>query len=84
MIVYSVVTIVTCGKGAGMNYYNAPGQMDLSDRMAIEVGLTRKDSFRKIAQVLRRDPQTVEVQVGLEPKETDHNRQMVCEQQDLQ
>ena len=46
-----------------MNYYNSPGQMDLSDRMAIEVGLTRKDSFRKIAQVLRRHPTTIAKEV---------------------
>ena len=37
--------------------------MDLSDRIAIEVGITRKDSFRKIAQLLRRHPTTIAKEV---------------------
>ena len=31
-----------------MNYYNASGQMDLSDRIAIETGICIGESFKKI------------------------------------
>ena len=37
-----------------MNYYNASGQMDLSDRIAIETGICIGESFKKIAKRLRR------------------------------
>lgn len=30
-----------------MNYYNASGQMDLSDRIAIETGICIGESFKK-------------------------------------
>ena len=33
-----------------MNYYRNGGQMDLTDRVAIETGLCRGESFKKIAQ----------------------------------
>ena len=42
-----------------MNYYNASGQMDLSDRIAIETGICSKESFKKIAKRLRRQPSTI-------------------------
>ena len=31
-----------------MTYYKKEGQMDLSDRIAIETGISSKDSFKKI------------------------------------
>ena len=34
-----------------MNYYSPGGQMDLSDRIAIETGICNKDSFKKIAKL---------------------------------
>ena len=42
-----------------MNYCSASGQMDLSDRIAIETGICTNESFKKIAQRLRRHPSTV-------------------------
>ncbi len=42
-----------------MNYYSPGGQMDLSDRIAIETGICNKDSFKKIARLLRRHPSTI-------------------------
>lgn len=42
-----------------MKYYTLSGQMDLSDRMAIEVGLSRGDSFKQIAKKIHRHPSTV-------------------------
>ena len=42
-----------------MNYYSPGGQMDLSDRIAIETGICNKDSFKKIARLLRRHPTTI-------------------------
>ena len=35
-----------------MAYYKKGGQMDLSDRIAIETGICNKDSFKKIAKQL--------------------------------
>ena len=32
-----------------MSYYKCFGQMDLTDRLAIETGLCRGDSFKRIA-----------------------------------
>ena len=43
-----------------MNYYNASGQMDLSDRIAIETGICIGESFKKIAKRLRRHPSIYE------------------------
>jgi IS30 family transposase len=40
-------------------YYYGKGQMDLSDRIAIEVGINRRDSFKKIAELLGRHPSTI-------------------------
>ena len=42
-----------------MNYYDASGQMDLSDRIAIETGICIGESFKKIAKRLRRHPSTI-------------------------
>ena len=42
-----------------MNYYKKNGQMDLSDRLAIETGICRKDSLKKIAKMLDRHPSTI-------------------------
>lgn len=51
------------GKDAGMKYKKvygkASGQMDLSDRIAIEAGICRKDSFKSIAKMLGRHPSTI-------------------------
>ena len=42
-----------------INYYNASGQMNLTDRIAIEVGLGRGESFKKIGERIRRHPSTL-------------------------
>lgn len=42
-----------------MNYYKTKGQMDLSDRLAIETGIHNKDSLKKIAKLISRHPSTV-------------------------
>ena len=41
------------------NYYKTNGQMDLTDRLAIETGLCRGESFKKIAKTIHRHPSTV-------------------------
>ena len=51
---YWLYRLLSAGKGADMNYYNASGQMDLSDRIAIETGICIGESFKKIAKRLRR------------------------------
>ena len=40
-------------------YYKRSGQMDLTDRVAIETGLCRGESFKKIAKQIGRHPSTV-------------------------
>ncbi len=42
-----------------MLYYNKQPQMTLSDRLAIEVGIKRKESFKAIAKRLNRHPSTI-------------------------
>ena len=42
-----------------MNYYRKDGQMNLSDRIAIETGISSKESFKKIAKLLDRHPSTI-------------------------
>ena len=42
-----------------MKYYVTSKQMDLSDRIAIETGLCRGESFKKIAKMLKRHPSTI-------------------------
>lgn len=42
-----------------MGYYYTSGQMDFSDRIAIEAGICKGDSFKKIAELLRRHPSTI-------------------------
>lgn len=42
-----------------MAYYKKGGQMDLSDRIAIETGICNKDSFKKITKLLQRHPSTI-------------------------
>ena len=42
-----------------MRYYKRSGQMDLTDRVAIETGLCRGESFREIAKRIKRHPSTV-------------------------
>ena len=39
--------------------YNRKGQMNLSDRIAIETGICRGDSFKKTAKRIHRHPSTV-------------------------
>ena len=46
-----------------MNYYRRSGQMDLTDRVAIETGLCRGESFKQIAKRIRRHPSTVSHEV---------------------
>ena len=53
------ISITICQKGADMNYYKTKGQMDLSDRLAIETGIHNKDSLKKIAKLISRHPSTV-------------------------
>jgi len=42
-----------------MNYYRRRGQIDLTDRLAIETGLCRGESFKRIAKTIGRHPSTV-------------------------
>ena len=42
-----------------MAYYKKEGQMALSDRIAIETGISNKDSFKKIGKLLYRHPSTI-------------------------
>lgn len=42
-----------------MSYYRRNGQMDLTDRVAIETGLCRGESFKRIAKRIGRHPTTV-------------------------
>lgn len=42
-----------------MAYYKKEGQMDLSDRIAIETGISNKDSFKKMGKLLQRHPSTI-------------------------
>ena len=53
------ISIAICQEGADMAYYKKGGQMDLSDRIAIETGICNKDSFKKIAKLLQRHPSTI-------------------------
>ena len=53
------ISIAICQEGADMAYYKKEGQMDLSDRIAIETGISNKDSFKKIGKLLRRHPSTI-------------------------
>ena len=55
-----------------MNYYKRSGQMDLTDRVAIETGLCRGESFKKIAKKIGRHPSTVSHEV-LENRTFIHN-----------
>ena len=42
-----------------MRKYYVSGQMDLSDRIAIETGICSKESFKKIAKRTGRHPSTI-------------------------
>lgn len=53
-----VISITICWERSRY-YYNASGQMDLSDRIAIETGICIGESFKKIAKGLRRHPSTI-------------------------
>ena len=44
-------------------YYYRNGQLDLSDRIAIETGICRGESFKKIARRIHRHPTTVSHEV---------------------
>ena len=46
-----------------MNHYYKTGQLDMSDRIAIETGICRGDSFSKIARRIKRHPTTVSHEV---------------------
>lgn len=53
------ISIAICQEGADMAYYKKEGQMDLSDRIAIETGISNKDSFKKMGKLLQRHPSTI-------------------------
>ena len=61
IIVIILLLITICGIGADMEkYYDYNnGQMTLTDRVAIEVGLARGDTFGKIARTIKRHPATI-------------------------
>ena len=61
LIEFSVITV--CRIGADMTNYRGFGQLDLSERLAIEVGLSRGESFKRIAKTIRRHPSTVSHEV---------------------
>ncbi len=44
-------------------FYKTSGQIDLTDRLAIETGLCRGESFQKIADTIHRHPSTVSHEV---------------------
>ena len=44
-------------------YYKTSGQIDLTDRLAIETGLCRGESFKKIANTIHRHPSTISHEV---------------------
>ncbi len=46
-----------------MSYYKRSGQLDLTDRLAIETGLCRGESFKRIAKILGRHPSTISHEV---------------------
>ena len=46
-----------------MNYRRKRGQLDLTERLAIETGLCRGETFRKIARRIGRHPSTVSHEV---------------------
>ena len=46
-----------------MDYYRRQGHLDLTDRVAIETGLCRGESFKKIAKRIGRHPSTVSHEV---------------------
>ncbi len=54
--------ITVCRIGADMSYFK-PGQMDLTERLAIETGLCRGESFKRIANRLDRHPSTISHEV---------------------
>ncbi len=54
--------ITVCRIGAEMSYFK-PGQMDLTERLAIETGLCRGESFKRIANKLGRHPSTISHEV---------------------
>ncbi len=46
-----------------MFYFRTLSQLDLNDRLAIEVGLCRGDSFKRIARTIQKHPSTVSREV---------------------
>lgn len=46
-----------------MDYYKKKGQMDLTDRVAIETGLCRGESFKRIAKMIGRHPSSISHEV---------------------
>lgn len=78
-------------KGADMRLYRQPGQMDLSDRIAIETGLCRGESFKMIARRLHRHPSTIAHVVkenrtfikGIYPNGNDCRHVLMCREKQL-
>lgn len=75
-----------------MNYYRPFGcQMDLSDRIAIETGLCRGESFKRIAKRLGRHPSTIAHEVkenrtfikGVYPNGKDCRHVRMCRERQL-
>jgi IS30 family transposase len=68
------------------DYYSMGGQMDVSDRLAIEVGICSKQSFKKIAELLKRHPSTIAREVkenrtfvkGYYPNNIDCKNTSIC------
>ncbi len=48
-----------------MNYYFKTGQLDFSERVAIETGICKGDSFKKIAKRIGRHPSTISHEVKM-------------------
>lgn len=74
-----------------MRLYRQPGQMDLSDRIAIETGLCRGESFKMIARRLHRHPSTIAHEVkenrtfikGIYPNGKDCRHVRMCREKQL-
>lgn len=53
------ISIAICREGADVKYNRKSGQMVLSDRIAIETGISSKESFGRIGTLIGRHPSTI-------------------------